>query len=93
MMGTIETLTRIKDSLKKILGIGSFKTVDPGESHDRRFYAIQALDGDVTFTATTVNGDDITSNRVLQQDATLTGEFDSISVDESSTGIAIIYTL
>lgn len=79
--------------LKRILGFGPFKQVDPGNSYsDGRFYAIRAINDDCTLDATTSEGDDLTG-LVLQQGAAVQGTFESISVDGGSAGSALVYTL
>lgn len=88
-----ELLKGIKGFLRRLIGIGPFKIIAPGESHKERFYAVQAKGGELTYSATTTRGDDIPSSSVLQQDASVTGDFTSISVDSESAGSAIIHVL
>lgn len=90
----IPILRNIQIFISRILGSAPFKVLAGGDTFGtQRFYAIQALDGEITFTATTSEGDDITVNRTLQQDANITGEFESITVDGASSGVAVIYLL
>lgn len=90
-MGVVQVLQSISDFLKRILGFVEVREISPGESYDSgRFYSIYALDGNCVFDATVSKGDNLT-NVTLQQDAAIQGTFESISVDSSSSGSALIY--
>lgn len=90
----IPILRKIQIFISRILGSAPFKLISAGESFGtQRFYAIQALGGEITFTATTSEGDDITTNQTIQQDASITGQFENITVDGASAGTAVIYLL
>lgn len=90
-MSATDLLEAIESILRRILGFATFKQISAGSSYsDSRFYAIRALGGDITFDATTSDGDNLTGATV-QQDADIVGEFESIDVDGTSGGSAIIY--
>jgi len=94
MQDVVEIFKQIRGYIRRLTGIGPFKVIDPANSYsDKRFYAIQAKDGNLTYSATTSDGDNISSSSTLSQDATLVGEFESISVDGGSSGSAIVYIL
>ena len=91
MQDVTNTIKTSISFLKRILGFVEFRKIDPGESYDgQRFYAIRAIDGDLTFSVTTSKGDNISSS-IISQDTNIVGTFESIEVDGGSSGSAIIY--
>lgn len=94
MQDVVEIFKTIRSYIRRSVGIGPFKIIDPGNSYsDRRFYAVQAVDGDLTYSATTSSGDDIPGGTILLQGNSIVGEFESISVDGGSSGSAIVYPM
>ena len=78
--------------IKRLLGLGEFRVLSGGETLSERSYAIQAWNGDVTLSASTTHGYDL-SQGTLQQGSSITGEFDSFQFDSSSGVLALVYIL
>jgi hypothetical protein len=92
MLDHVGIFKGIRLFLKRILGFGAFREVTAGSTLSERAYAVRAINGDATIDLVTQDGDDV-SGVTLQQGASITGEFNEVSVDGGSSGSVLVYVL